>query len=648
MTNDSQISFEANARIFQLILAHIHPHIKQKELLYGLSFSQQLTQLKRANARPSSPFRHVDPNRALQRLIFRIGDPHTRLIPDATSKSVVFFLPFLVEVYWEDDTPYFLVTHTDNALTSPFFKPGIIVTHWNGYPILDFVKLLERDFSSSNPFASFDRAVERLTIRPQVAISEPLEDHVVVHFKTLDGLLKTESFYWTTFDARQASSTIPTSTDNPLPVATKPSVFCGLHTEQLHSSFLKRSLYSLPNLLRAANDYEDSPINITREFNTSHSEFRLLELEIDGSTVTYLRIWSFSPMSHYPSPQSFVSSFVNQIATLISEASQECLIIDVRGNSGGFIPAAEFLLQLFTPLEITPVRAQFRKSEFLYTLLSFCPSLVPNGRRADVLSSFTEFGEFSSAHFLSKPSSCNKIGQVFFGPIALIVDSGCYSSCEFFAAGFQDHRIGPVFGTSERTAGGGSEVWTSQYLLDCMQSFGPSKYTQIQNDLRSVDMTFSARRIIRSNANDCLDIETVGVRPCITYLQTRDDLLHSNRDMLRHVAANLLATCSDQDVIRITVSQDPLDDLRFSFHAKNADATLILVDGLPCALGRSDEIVSIKMPDVGSVIEIRAHVAERVVASKKYTTVLKNGTIGLSRPSLTEDDVSSDDSDAAP
>ena len=43
---------------------------------------------------------------------------------------------------------------------------------------------------------------------------------------------------------------------------------------------------------------------------------------------------------------------------------------------------------------------------------------------------------------------CNLFGQRYYGPVALIIDALCYSTTDIFAAGFQDHEIGPVIGTT--------------------------------------------------------------------------------------------------------------------------------------------------------------------------------------------------------
>jgi C-terminal processing protease CtpA/Prc len=51
-------------------------------------------------------------------------------------------------------------------------------------------------------------------------------------------------------------------------------------------------------------------------------------------------------------------------------------------------------------------------------------------------------------------------GRIYYEPIGVLTDAGCYSSCDIFAAVFQDKNIGHVFGEVANTGGGGATVLT--------------------------------------------------------------------------------------------------------------------------------------------------------------------------------------------
>src|SRR6476660_3104029 len=72
---------------------------------------------------------------------------------------------------------------------------------------------------------------------------------------------------------------------------------------------------------------------------------------------------------------------------------------------------------------------------------------------------------FSRGFPIYPPDRYNQIGQVFNHPVVLVVDPLCSSATDVFAAGFQDHQIGPVLGLSGRTGAGGANVWSDAALF---------------------------------------------------------------------------------------------------------------------------------------------------------------------------------------
>ena len=69
---------------------------------------------------------------------------------------------------------------------------------------------------------------------------------------------------------------------------------------------------------------------------------------------------------------------------------------------------------------------------------------------------------YSTALPLYPADLVNDVGQVYQGPVVLVTDAQCYSACDIFAAGFQDHEIGPVLGVDANTGAGGANVVTHE------------------------------------------------------------------------------------------------------------------------------------------------------------------------------------------
>lgn len=166
--------------------------------------------------------------------------------------------------------------------------------------------------------------------------------------------------------------------------------------------------------------------------------------------VGYIRIFTFM----HPEADVFVSEFQRLIQLL----PQNGLIVDVRGNGGGNILACERLLQLLTPAKIEPVRFQFINSPLTLALSQRYYDL----REWETsIAQSVETGAIQSLSFPITPrDSCNAIGQMYCGPGVLITNALCYSATDIFTAGFQDHKIGTVLGTSGNTGAGGANVWT--------------------------------------------------------------------------------------------------------------------------------------------------------------------------------------------
>src|SRR5262249_46110326 len=146
--------------------------------------------------------------------------------------------------------------------------------------------------------------------------------------------------------------------------------------------------------------------------------------------------------------------FLDEVVRLLEALPPDGLILDVRGNGGGDIHAAERLLQVLTPRRVEPERAQFITSPLM---LALCrrnsPSRVVSGLDLGAWTpSIAQAVETGSAYSLGYPitpeASANDLGQRYHGPAVLVTDARCYSATDIFAAGFQDHDVGPVLGTA--------------------------------------------------------------------------------------------------------------------------------------------------------------------------------------------------------
>lgn len=136
---------------------------------------------------------------------------------------------------------------------------------------------------------------------------------------------------------------------------------------------------------------------------------------------------------------------------------------------------------------------------------------------------------------VTDPVACNAIGQKYFGPVVLVTDSLCYSTSDMFAAGFQDHAIGPVLGADGNTGAGGANVWEHQALVHDV--LPRSVYRPLP---RGAGMRVAMRRSLRVGRRAGTPLEDLGVIPDRRHFMSRRDVLDGNVDLIHH-AAKLLS-----------------------------------------------------------------------------------------------------------
>ena len=170
------------------------------------------------------------------------------------------------------------------------------------------------------------------------------------------------------------------------------------------------------------------------------------------------------------------------------------------------------------------------------------PSGIDLGPWFKSLDQATETGAtFSHAVPITPEDGANEVGQVYQGPVVLVTDARCYSATDIFAAGFQDHEIGPVLGVDDNTGAGGANVWTHALLKQLSELPTPDANSPYKTLPQQANMRVSIRRTLRVGAQSGTPLEDLGVVPNVRHRMTRDDLLAGNKDLLDRAGALLAA-----------------------------------------------------------------------------------------------------------
>jgi C-terminal processing protease CtpA/Prc len=577
-------------------------HLPLKAAMHAVNPVQRLRLLRVRLERQTSDT--MDPewlfHAELSGIFHSVRDLHTNyLLPNPFAGKVA-YLPFRVEEYFDDaGASHYVVAGVVEGFSAPGFGPGAEVTHWGGIPIDRAVDLNAARFAGSNAAARHSRGVQSLTVRPLVIHLPPDEEWVEVSYLGTDG---------DEHELRQAwlvTENLPPFVGGLDQVSTTAACL-GVDLDADEASRARTLLFApqVVGQVQAGGSpaLTSSPAAVGQDVPTSMpGVFRARSVETASGTFGHLRIFTFSVND----PQAFVEEFVRLVGLLPSEG----LILDVRGNGGGHIFASEFTLQTLTPRRVSPEPVQFIATPLN---LRICRKHKDNptnqidlGPWFRSLDQATETGAtFSAAFPITPQEGANAIGQRYEGPVVLITDARCYSATDIFAAGFQDHEIGPILGVDDNTGAGGANVWTHGLLMNLL-AIPPadpgSPYSALP---KGANMRVAIRRTLRVGSLAGTPVEDLGVQPDERHRMTRRDVLEGNVDLLDR-AGSLLAALP---VRRLDVEADKGagGTLTVELEVSNLDRADVYVDDRPRAsLDLATETSTISIEDAADAASVR-------------------------------------------
>jgi len=540
------------------LLGQTYVHLPLKEAMHAANPMQALRVLedRLAETTTQTMGTEFEFHSQMLRIFLSVRDLHTNYILPAPFANWVAFVPFNIERFVEDGESRYLVSHLVPGFSHTHFREEVEVTGWNGIAIDRAVEVIAERHAGSNAAARLARGVELLTQRALVRSLPPDEAWVEVDYIDLNGNDQTLRFDWQLFDTSGASGAV--DLDRPTIAATSMAV----SLEQDTLTRAKRLLFA-PKAEEAMGKKPklSSRVKQGDDVNTAlPGVFRARSVSTASGEVGHLRIFTFSVEDPH--------EFVNEARRLVSLLPQDRLIIDVRGNGGGHIWASEGLLQLFTPRRVSPEPTQFLATPLTRRLCDRHkndPVGIDLGAWLPSLRLAVQTGSvYSTGHPITPPDFANQIGQTYRGRVAVITNALCYSATDIFAAGFQDHEIGPVVGVENNTGAGGANVWTHDLLRTLMRIPDPDPASPFTPLPSGVAMRVSIRRTLRVGDRAGTPLEDLGVQPDRLEELTRNDLVNGNADLLDTVAA--------------TLDRMPLRVLDVTNVSTNADITTVTVE----------------------------------------------------------------------
>ena len=513
----------------RIVLEGAFTHLPLKRARYGFDPVQRLNILRTQIDELSDDAFHFE----LADIVTRLRDFHTTYAGPKTLEGKVAALPFMVEAVGPDDRATYIVTKVMSRGLDSSFKPGVTLEYWNGVPIRRALQRFSDRGQGGRPDTAHAWAVQYLTQRSLQFGPPPDEEWVVIGYRTAGGQAKEIRVDWKIVDP---SDVAPKAGEAPGGARGKAARRTRAVNPAAQAIRQAKMLLFAPQALRGETSRarrrrrrkgdRAEPANI-RTFLTQ--SLKAMSLPARGGPFGYLRIWAFEDLEE---------EFIAELIRLIELLPDNGLIIDVRGNPGGYIWAAEMALQLFTPNRIEPTRFSALATPFMREIAAARDLIADLAPWRPSLDAAVRNGELYAQPIpITDVAACNALGQHYGGPVVLVGDSSTYSAGDLFSAGFVDNKIGHFICVGTATGAGGANVWEYDELRDAIRG---SK-VKLPRLPEGIGLTFSFRRATRIGENEGMPIEDVGIGGRDVYAMTRNDVLDGNRDLLAYCIDKLRA-----------------------------------------------------------------------------------------------------------
>jgi hypothetical protein len=588
------------------LLEHNYALLPFKVARYGINPLQRLRLMQARLGRPGTPEPEWLFHAELVDIFNSLRDLHTRYLLPRPFNEAAAYLPFLLKEFTEDGRRRYLVgrRHDQQAeLDHDSFRFGVEVTHWNGVPIGRAIDRLAERLPGANPESRHARAVERFTLRSLAFGPPPDEDWITIRYLDHDNQPRLINQTWT---VRPIVSGPPEDA-----VAVALTVPLGFDVEGVRVARLRTALFA-PEFIAAEQTGDPvaagpDSVDVIPEMSTV---FEARRVQAAGRVIGHLRIRTFMLTA------SGIAGFVREFIRLLGALPQDGLVLDIRGNLGGAVVAAELCLQALTarPLEAEP--AQFAATMLNLRICRANQHLA--GWRPSMEQALDSGAPHSAGIPFTPAPLLAEVPQAYVGPIILVTDARCYSAADIFAAGFQDNRIGPVLGIDGNTGAGGGNIWWMANLLGSLPTADDFPFRPLPG---GADMSVVIRRMLRVGPTAGTPLEDYGVVPDQRHQLTRNDILNDDADLMA-TAAGLLGNTRRFDVDL----SEAADQLTATFTAVEVDRADIIVDGRPrlsTDLGGNPRPVPVPGAGTPQTVRMLGYDRHKLVAAR---TFLRNGT----------------------
>jgi C-terminal processing protease CtpA/Prc len=476
---------------------------------FGIDPLPRLDQIRQKAKAMSGPQLHT----ALSSVFTDLHDLHTSYIAPRPLACGVSFIPLRFESVIENGKPMVIVSRrlkVHSELTQDI-AIGDRLIEVQDTPVESVLTELGEISGGANPDAIRTRAVALLSMRSFSTQAPPESDKVTLKFQGANGPYNREIPWFVLID----ESCLKESTRlRPAPG------FMELGEDDYQKRYNR--IFGTP-ASPPATELTWGPSEALKEV------FEMAPLRTPAGIIGYIQIKGFSWENRNLDVATVLEGFRRQIEGELAGAIG--LVIDVRGNPGGYITFAEKLIQFFSSRPVEPTTVQMLANSLNESI--FLKANGQNNRWTDAIRKAERQGaRYTAPLAITSPSEANNFGQVWYRPVIVLTDAACFSACDLFAAGMQDSGAGYVIGLHRTTGAGGANVMEYRTFNAIMGSSAGNPFPLLpfhQN------MRVAWRQAIRSGKHRGELLEDKGVESDFVVPLRRADIGAESRLLMKQV-----------------------------------------------------------------------------------------------------------------
>jgi len=525
------------------VIGQVHVNLPLQKAVYGIDPLQELSALKEEVMQETQGTisNAWSFHQKMIGIYETLNDLHANYILPPPFFFYTALLPFTFRDYYVGNERRYVVTSVLDGFDfrTIGFDVGTDIVLWGGDSIENAVQQSGDDGFGSNEAAQRFLGIERLTRRDFGRRRPPQEPAVVVGYIDKDGNEREHTFEWHYFDRRvnPEPSEEPSPSDDPEPFAASSSdslaELCpSLEEDETFGATVPMTRFeSLGGIVKPPMQDRQGLAASASQIDVSEKYAEFLQagiLSTSSGDFGYLSLQSFDP------PDGPFGVLL-EIARLLSILPDNGLVLDVRGNGGGYLASAEMMLQFFTEEQIDPMRGQVLANNLLLSMSQndTAEILEKYGKQ---LSVGVQAGEvFTGAvEIIPREYTNCYSGPKYTAPVILLNDASIYSATDIFSASVQDHGIATIVGAAENTGAGGATVRGYSTLVD----YFPTLFEPLPD---GVELRTSFARILRVRENSGIPLEFFGVEPDMLYRPTKADRVQGDPDLREYLGEKLAA-----------------------------------------------------------------------------------------------------------